>query len=134
MRSIVGKSTPLLHHLFKAFGLLAAAGGGTLLLNGGHLPLALAHDEPENPPAPGSTWEPERCLADNVCGEISPLIPMTYNAVGASTVWTSDNWENIKVHYKGRHSEFKPSDVYDVRLCRGRSVERRIFSLADSAQ
>ena len=110
MRFIVGKSTPLVHNLFKAFGLLAVSGGGALVLN----PLALAHDEPENPPAAGSTWEPERCLADNLCGEISPLIPMTYNAVGASTVWTSDNWENIKVHYKGRHSEFKPTDVYDL--------------------
>lgn len=114
MRSIVGKSTPLVLNIFKALGLLAVSSGGVLVLGSGDVPLALAHDEPENPPAPGSTWEPERCLADNLCGDISPLIPMTYNAVGASTVWTSDNWENIKVHYKGRHSEFKPTDVYDI--------------------
>lgn len=113
MRLIIGKSKPIIHGIFKAMGLLAAAGGGALVLSGGDR-VALAHDEPENPPAPGSTWEPERCLADNLCGDISPLIPMTYNAVGASTVWTSANWENIKVHYKGRHSEFKPSDVYDI--------------------
>jgi hypothetical protein len=127
MRFIVGKSTPLVQNLFKAFGLLAVSGSGVLVLSGG-LPLALAHDEPENPPAPGSTWEPERCLADNLCGDISPLIPMTYNAVGASTVWTSDNWENIKVHYKGRHSEFKPIDVYDINC-----VEAAVLSSGYSA-
>src|SRR5688500_1734342 len=80
----------------------------------GALAPALAHDEEENPPAPGSTWEPETCLADNLCGHVSPLIPMPYNAVGASTVWKSSSWENPQIHFKGRHSEFRPVDVYDI--------------------
>lgn len=85
--------------------------GLVLSLGLGSPNLTVAHDEEEPPPAPGSTWEPETCLADNVCGEVGPLIPMTYNAVGAGIVWTKDNWEQPKIQYKGRHSEFKPTDV-----------------------
>jgi len=73
--------------------------------------LTVAHDEDEPPPAPGSTWEAETCLDDSQCGDVGPMIPMTYNAVGAGLVWTKDNWEQPKIQYKGRHSEFKPTDV-----------------------
>lgn len=75
---------------------------------------ASAHDEDEVPPARGSTWQAETCLDDSRCGEVGPYIPMTYNAVGASMVWTSKNWEQPQIQYKGRHSEFKATDVYDI--------------------
>lgn len=76
--------------------------------------IAHAHDEEPGTPAPGSSWEPETCLDDSQCGHLSPLIPMTYNAVGASMVWTHENWEQPKIAYKGRHSEFRAIDVYDM--------------------
>jgi hypothetical protein len=94
------------------------AGGSWLALQPGapHVTPALAHDETEEepPPAPGSTWEPESCVADDQCGDLSPLFPMPYNAVGVSVIWTSSDWENPKIMFKGRHSEFKPTDVYDI--------------------
>ena len=77
---------------------------------GSGLTPALAHDE-EPPPAPGTTWEPETCTDDSKCGELSPLIPMTYNAVGSGFIWSSSDWETPKILYKGRHSEFLPTDV-----------------------
>ena len=50
--------------------------------------VAWAHDEDEELPAPGSTWEVETCHDHSQCGHVGPFIPMTYNAVGASMVWT----------------------------------------------
>ncbi len=92
--------------------LLVLALGTGLTLSG---PIAYAHldDEEEITPAPGATWEPETCVDDAECGDMMPLIPMTYNAVGAGIVWTDDNWDVPKIQYKGRHSEFKPTDLYD---------------------
>jgi hypothetical protein len=83
-------------------------------LTGLGLSSSYAHEEDPPPSAPGSTWEPEQCNDHASCGHVSGLIPMPYNAVGASTVWSRDNWENPKIHFKGRHSEFKPTDVYDI--------------------
>ncbi len=77
-------------------------------------PNVYAHDEAEDPPAPGSTWEIETCHDHSQCGHVGPFIPMTYNAVGASMVWTKDRWEKPMIQYKGRHSEFKATDVYDM--------------------
>jgi hypothetical protein len=76
---------------------------------------AFAHEPDFQEPvtAVGSTWEPETCLNDDECGNFGPLIPMTYNAVGAGLIWTRENWDIPKIHYKGRHSEFKPTDIYD---------------------
>ncbi|NNU43953.1 kelch motif-containing protein [Ramlibacter montanisoli] len=75
---------------------------------------AIAHEEEEERPAPGSSWENETCTADDRCGHFGPYHVMTYNAVGASMVWTRANWEQPKIQYKGRHSEFKATDVYDM--------------------
>jgi hypothetical protein len=86
------------------------------LLGAGLTGLALsayAHDEEEPDPAPGSSWEPETCLADNFCGHAGGYIPMTYNAVGAAMTWTEEHWEIPMIQYKGRHSEFTARDVYD---------------------
>lgn len=83
-------------------------------MSGAGLIPAYAHDEPDESFAPGSTWEPETCLDDSQCGHLSPLIPMPYNAVGAGLVWSGANWEQPKIHFKGRHSEFRPVDVYDI--------------------
>jgi len=118
MRSILKNSTTLSFHILKALGLVAISSASLLALQAGQpeVTSALAHDEdePEDPPAPGSTWEQETCVDDSLCGDNSPLIPMPYNAVGASMVWTHANWEVPNVHFKGRHSEFKPTDVYDI--------------------
>jgi hypothetical protein len=38
---------------------------------------------------------------------------MTYNAVGAAMVWSEEHWEIPMIQYKGRHSEFKATDLYD---------------------
>jgi hypothetical protein len=100
------------HRIWYGIGLLALLGAGASTRG---LLSAYAHDVPETPPAPGSTWEPETCLDDSKCGHLSPLIPMTYNAVGASMVWTKSDWENPKIQYKGRHSEFTANDVYDLK-------------------
>jgi hypothetical protein len=116
MRSIIKNSGPLGYTIYKALGLLAVSGGAFLALNTGGVTPALAHDEEEEepPPAPGSTWEPESCVEDNLCGDLSPLFPMSYNAVGVSVLWPSATAENFVIMFKGRHSEFKPTDVYDI--------------------
>jgi hypothetical protein len=99
----------------------------SLSLNLNLIPVS-AHDEPDDPPAPGSTWEVETCLDDSKCGEVGPFIPMTYNAVGASMVWTKKNWEKPLIQYKGRHSEQSATDVYDMQC-----VEAAIRSSGYSA-
>ena len=94
---------------------MAVSGGSFMLLRGDPSGTpALAHEEDEPPPAPGSTWEPETCVEDNLCGDLSPLFPMSYNAVGVSVLWPSANAEMPVIMFKGRHSEFKPTDVYDI--------------------
>jgi hypothetical protein len=118
MRSILKNSTALSFHILKALGLVAISGASLLALQPGQLNVkpALAHDEEEEepPPAPGSSWEPETCTADNLCGDLSPLFPMSYNAVGVSVLWPSATAETFVIMFKGRHSEFKPTDVYDI--------------------
>lgn len=118
MRSILSNSNPLSFNILKALGLVAISGASLLALQPGELNVrpALAHDEEEEepPPAPGSTWEPESCVEDNLCGDLTPLFPMPYNAVGVSVLWKSATAENFSIMFKGRHSEMRPVDVYDI--------------------
>ncbi len=112
MRTILGNSIGLSYKILKAFGLLAVSSASLFLLK--PVAPALAHDEEDVPSAPGSTWEPESCTADNLCGDMSPLFPMPYNAVGVSVVWPSASAATPKIHFKGRHSEHRAVDVYDI--------------------
>jgi hypothetical protein len=113
---VVGAGLPVRYRIYKAVGLVAVSAGAFLAVNAGDVTPALAHNEEEEevPPAPGSTWEPESCVEDNLCGDLSPLFPMSYNAVGVSVLWPSVDAAMPVIMFKGRHSEFKPTDVYDI--------------------
>jgi hypothetical protein len=109
--------------------LYPAAGMALLAILAGPLVISIySHEDEEGPPAPGSGWEPETCLDLDKCGQTQPLVPMTYNAVGAGIVWTNNDWENPKIQYKGRHSEFRATDVVDEKC-----VERLILNAGFSA-
>ena len=84
------------------------------LLGAGLMGLALSaygHDEDEPDPAPGSSWEPETCLDDSLCGDATGYVAMSYNAVGSAMVWTTEHWEIPMIQYKGRHSEWRADDM-----------------------
>jgi hypothetical protein len=92
---------------------LLAIGAGLILSN----PVAYAQEHPADhdefpEAAPGSTQEDETCFDWLECGDMLPLVPISYNAVGAGIVWTKDDWNTPKIQYKGRHSEFRQKDVY----------------------
>ena len=87
------------------------------LLGAGLMGLALsayAHDEDEPDSAPGSSWEPETCLDDSLCGDAEGYVAMSYNAVGSAMVWTTEHWEIPMIQFKGRHSEWRADDMYDT--------------------
>ena len=89
--------------------------GFILGLGGFSVTATYAHDEEpiEPPTADDSTWEVETCTADNECGDVGPLIPQTYNAVGSGMIWKSSgpDFEKPQIAYMGRHSEWVPTDV-----------------------
>ena len=78
--------------------------------------VALAHDEDDFdlfPDVPGSGYVRDTCSDHHECGQVGPLIPMPYTAVGSGLIWTDADWDNPKLHFKGRHSDVTPADVFD---------------------
>lgn len=94
---------------------LVALGAWVLSAGPASAPPALAHDEDFDSftVVPGNGYVKDTCDNHAECGKVGPLVPMPYTAVGAGIIWTDNDWNTPRVHFKGRHSDVTPADVFD---------------------